>query len=74
MYFGTCLKNLTKPQVERFRNLCNFTEEEDVYFSAKVKGKSNINVAAEHYWSMSKVTSVARHVRAKMEQIATKSE
>lgn len=35
---------LTEPECERFRALCNFTDEERAVFDLRVKGKSIIEI------------------------------
>jgi hypothetical protein len=41
------LRDFTKPELDQFRELCNFTEDEMMYFNLKAKDKSNVQIAFE---------------------------
>jgi len=60
------LWDFTKPELDRFRELCNFTEDELEYFNLRSKGKSNIIIAITLHVSESKVSVLARKVKSKM--------
>lgn len=53
-------------ELVRFRNECNFTEEELKYFNLRAKDKSNVQIALEMHISESKVSVLARKVKKKM--------
>ena len=53
-------------ELEKFRNECNFTEEELKYFNLRAKDKSNVQIALEMHISESKVSVLARKVKKKM--------
>lgn len=53
-------------ELEKFRNECNFTEEELKYFNLRAKDKSNVQIALEMHISKSKVSVLARKVKKKM--------
>lgn len=63
------LYELTKPELDGLRELCNFTPDELVYFNARARYKSNVAIAADNFWSDSKVSSLARTVRRKIRKI-----
>ena len=60
------LCDFTKPELDKFRELCNFTEDESEYFELKSKDKSNVQIAQVMHISESKVSVLARKVRKKI--------
>ena len=58
--------DFTVPELERFRELCNFTEDELKYFNLRSKDKSNVAIAQEMNVSESTVSVLARKVRKKI--------
>lgn len=58
--------DFTKPELDNFRNLCNFTGEELEYFEMKSKDFSNIEIAMAMNISESKVSKLARKVKSKI--------
>lgn len=58
--------DFTEPELDMFRNLCNFTEDEREYFELRARGKSNVQIAMEMNVSESKVSKLARKVKSKM--------
>jgi len=63
------LCDFTVPELNRFRELCNFTPEELEYFNLRSKDKSNVQIAIEMSISESKVSSLARKVKSKIKRI-----
>lgn len=63
------LYKLTKPELDKCRELCNFTPDELIYFNANARQKSNVQIAVDNYWSDTKVSSLARSVREKISRI-----
>lgn len=63
-----CLKicDFTEPELDAFRNLCNFTDEEREYFELRAKDKSNVYIHMTMNVSMSKVDTLARKVKSKI--------
>lgn len=53
-------------ELQKFRDECNFSEEELEYFNLRAKHKSNIQIALEMNVSESKVSTLARKVKRKM--------
>jgi DNA-binding CsgD family transcriptional regulator len=61
--------DFTKPELDRFIELCNFTDEELEYFCLRAKNKSNVYIAMEMCVSESKVSVLARKVKSKMKRV-----
>ena len=60
------ISNYTVPELNHFRELCNFTSEELEYFNRKAKNESNVKIAIEMCVSESKVCKLAASVRSKI--------
>lgn len=58
--------DFTVPELNMFRELCNFTEDEREYFELRARGKSNVQIAMEMNVSESQVSKLARKVKSKM--------
>ena len=58
--------DFTKPELDKFRELCNFTAEEEMYFDLKSKDCSNIEIAFRMNISEAKVSILARKVKSKI--------
>lgn len=39
------IRDFTVPELDKFRELCNFTPQERLYFELKAKDKSNIEIS-----------------------------
>ena len=63
------LCDFTVPELNRFRELCNFTDRELEYFNLKARDMSNIQIAMEMNISESSVSILARKVKSKMKRI-----
>lgn len=59
----------TVPELDRFRELCNFTEDELSYFELKAKDYTIIKIAYLMNVSESQVSKLARRVNRKIEKI-----
>lgn len=53
-------------ELQKFRDECNFSDEELMYFNLRAKDKSNVEIALEMNISESKVSKLARKVKSKM--------
>ena len=53
-------------ELQKFRDECNFSEEEMTYFNLRAKNKSNTQIALEMHISEAKVSKLARKVKDKM--------
>ncbi len=61
--------DFTVPELDRFRELCNFTDDERMYFDLRAKNKSNVQIAYEMNVSESTVSVLARKVKKKIVRI-----
>lgn len=55
--------DFTVPELNMFRELCNFTPQELEYFNLRSKCKSNVQIALEMNVSESQVSKLARKVK-----------
>ena len=63
------LRDFTVPELNRFRELCNFTDDEIQYFNLRSKDKSNIQIAFEMNISESQVSKLAKRVKSKIKRV-----
>lgn len=63
------LYDMVEWELDKFRQECNFTEDEMTYFNLKAKGKSNVQMAQIMHVSESKVSDLARKVKSKMKRV-----
>lgn len=61
--------DFTVPELNRFRELCNFTDDEMTYFNLRSKNKSNVQIAYEMNVSESTVSVLARKVKKKIVRV-----
>lgn len=52
-----------------FRDKCNFTVDEMIYFNLRAKDKSNVQIALEMNISEAQVSKLARRVKDKMKRV-----
>ena len=60
------IRDFTVPELDRFRELCNFTDEELEYFNYRAKDKTNTQIAYLMNISEPKVSVLAKRVKTKM--------
>lgn len=60
------IRDFTKPEIEYFIDMCNFTDEEYQYFMLKSKDKSIVQISMEMHISESKVSKLAKRVKTKI--------
>ena len=60
------IRDFVEPELETFRALCNFTEDELLYFNLRAKDKSNVQIALEMNVSEAQVSKLAKRVKNKM--------
>ena len=58
--------NFTVPELNIFRELCNFSEDELEYFNLRSKHKSNVAISLEMHVSEAQVSKLARRVKDKI--------
>lgn len=63
------IRDFTVPELDRFRELCNFTTDEMCYFNLRSKDKSNVQIALEMNISEPQVSKLAKRVKSKMIRI-----
>lgn len=63
------LRDFTVPELNRFRELCNFTDDEMQYFNLRSKDKSNVQIAFEMNVSESQVSKLAKRVKSKIKRV-----
>ena len=61
--------DFTKPELDKFREQCNFTEEESQCFELKSKGLTNVQLSMKLNMSESKVSVTMKKVRTKITKI-----
>lgn len=62
----------TEPELQRFRELCNFTERELEVFELKAKGHTNFSIARDANMSESTVSNYIRRIKKKMLTVVEK--
>lgn len=63
------IADFVKPELDYFREVCNFTEEENQYFDYKSKDMSNVQIALEMHISEAKVSVLAKKVKTKIKKV-----
>lgn len=58
--------DFTKPELDMFRELCNFTDDELEYFNLRSRNNSNVQIALAMNVSEAQVSKLARRVKSKM--------
>jgi len=63
------LSKLTKPELDRYRELANFTDDELAYFNMKAKDYSIVKIAMTMQVSESTISRLSREVRSKIKRL-----
>ena len=63
------IRDFTVPELDKFRALCNFTEDELVYFNLRAKDKTNVQISLEMNVSEAQVSKLAKRVKSKIIRI-----
>lgn len=63
------IRDFTVPELDRFRELCNFTDSELEYFNLRARDKSNVQISLEMNISEPQVSKLARRVKDKMKRV-----
>lgn len=58
--------DFTVPELNFFRDFCNFTPDEMEYFNLRAKHKSNVEIALAMNVSEAQVSKLARRVKDKI--------
>lgn len=63
------INEYTEPELNKFRELCNFSDNELLYFNLKAKNKSIVQISMAMGLSESTVSLYSKRVRQKMSEI-----
>lgn len=63
------IRDFTVPELNKFKELCNFTQDEMMYFDMRSKDKSNVQIAMAMSISEAQVSKLAKRVKDKMKRI-----
>ena len=63
------LYDFTVPELNKFRELCNFSDDELEYFNLRAKHKSNTYISIEMSVSEAQVSKLARRVKDKIKRV-----
>ena len=55
--------DFTEPELDKFRELCNFSDDELEYLNIKAKCKTNIQIAMQMHVSEAQVSKLAKRVK-----------
>lgn len=58
--------DFTVPELDKFRELCNFSDDELQYFNLRAKHKSNVSISMEMHVSEAQVSKLAKRVKSKI--------
>lgn len=58
--------DFTTPELDKLRELCNFSDAELEYFNLRAKHKSNVEIALTMHVSEGQVSKLARKVKDKI--------
>ena len=61
--------DFTVPELDKFRELCNFSDAELEYFNLRARHKSNVEIALTMHVSEAQVSKLARKVKDKIKRI-----
>jgi hypothetical protein len=61
--------DFVEPELEKLRELCNFSDDELEYFNLRARRKSNVAIALAMNVSESQVSKLAKRVKAKIVKI-----
>ena len=63
------LRDYTIPELNIFRELCNFTESEREVFELRAKDKSNVEIAMTMNVSEAQISKLSKRVYTKIEKV-----
>lgn len=58
--------DFTVPELDKFRELCNFSDQELEYFNLRARHKSNVEIAMAMFVSEAQVSKLAKKVKSKI--------
>lgn len=62
------IRDFTKPELDMFRENCNFSDSELEYFNLRAKDKSNVEISLAMNISTAQVSKLAKRVKSKMKR------
>lgn len=62
---------LTVPELDHYRALCNFDEQELQYFNLRSRRKSNVEISLKMNVSISQVSNLSRRVNRKISKVSS---
>lgn len=63
------IRDFTTPELIKLRKLCNFTDDERIYFNLRSKDYSNVQIALAMNVSESQVSKLAKRVKSKIYRV-----
>lgn len=63
--------DFTTLELDKLRELCNFSDAELEYFNLRAKHKSNVEIALNMHVSEGQVSKLARKVKDKIKRVLT---
>lgn len=60
------IRDFTNPELDKFRELCNFSDSELEYFNLRAKDKSNVEISLAMNISTAQVSKLAKRVKSKL--------
>ena len=60
------IRDFTKPELDKFRELCNFTKDELQYFNLRAINCSNVEISIRMSISEAQVSKLAKRVKSKI--------
>ena len=63
------IRDFTVPELDKLRELCNFTADELRFFNLRAKDKSNVEISLDMNVSMAQVSKLAKRVKSKIIRI-----
>ena len=66
---STQLYDFTVPELNKLRELCNFSDDELAYFNLRARHKSNTFISLELNVSEAQVSKLARKVKSKVKRV-----
>ncbi len=63
------INDFTEPELQYFRDMCNFSDEELICFNLRAKNKTIVQIALEMNCSEPKVSKLIKRVKTKIKKI-----
>ena len=63
------IRDFTLPELNKFRELCNFTKDEMQYFNLRAEDCSNVHISMAMNISEAQVSKLAKRVKDKMKRV-----